>query len=89
MYPRGASAQGALDLSGNVWEWCVNPRDALREQVAEKADRVVRGGSWGNDRDGARATYRNNNDPDNRNNNIGFRVVCSAHRAGQGTGARV
>jgi hypothetical protein len=40
----------------------------------------VRGGSWNNNRDYARCAYRNRNHPDNRNNNIGFRVVLrSAH----------
>jgi hypothetical protein len=37
--------------------------------------KVVRGGSWNNHRDNARCAYRNRNQPDNRNNNIGFRVV--------------
>ena len=41
--------------------------------------RVVRGGSWINNQDNARASYRNNNSPDNRNNNIGFRVCCVFH----------
>jgi hypothetical protein len=40
---------------------------------------VVRGGSWINNQDNARASYRNNNTPDNRNNNIGFRVCCVSH----------
>jgi hypothetical protein len=39
--------------------------------------RVVRGGSWNNNRNTARCAYRNRNEPDNFNNNIGFRVVCS------------
>jgi hypothetical protein len=40
----------------------------------------VRGGAWNNNRDNARCAYRNRNHPDNRNNNIGFRVVLrSAH----------
>jgi hypothetical protein len=43
--------------------------------------RVVRGGSWINNQDNARASYRNNNSPDNRNNNIGFRVSCASHIA--------
>ena len=41
--------------------------------------RVVRGGSWNNNPINARAAYRNHNAPDNRNNNIGFRLVCASH----------
>lgn len=40
---------------------------------------MLRGGSWNNNHDNARAAFRNHNHPDNRNNNIGFRLVCSAH----------
>jgi len=36
---------------------------------------VVRGGSWNNNQNNARAAYRNHNHPNNRNNNIGCRVV--------------
>jgi hypothetical protein len=40
----------------------------------------VRGGSWNNPRDNARCAYRNRNQPDNRNNNLGLRVVLrSSH----------
>jgi formylglycine-generating enzyme required for sulfatase activity len=34
-------------------------------------------GSWNNDSDNATCANRNNNHPDNRNNNIGFRVVMA------------
>jgi len=34
----------------------------------------LRGGSWNNNEDNARVAIRNNNHPNNRNNNIGFRV---------------
>ena len=38
---------------------------------------VLRGGSWiKNDPENLRAANRNNNHPANRNNNVGFRVVC-------------
>lgn len=35
---------------------------------------LLRGGSWNNNTDNCRVANRNNNNPDNRNNNIGFRV---------------
>jgi len=41
--------------------------------------RVARGGSWNNNQINARAAYRNNNLPGNRNNNVGFRVLFPAH----------
>ena len=40
---------------------------------------MVRGGSWNNNRENARCAYRNNNHPGNRNNNLGFRVLCVSH----------
>jgi hypothetical protein len=43
--------------------------------------KVLRGGSWNNNRPNARAAYRNNNEPDNRNNNIGWRCVVGVVRA--------
>jgi formylglycine-generating enzyme len=39
--------------------------------------RVLRGGSFNKNGRNARSAYRNHNDPDNRNDNIGFRVVVS------------
>ena len=46
------------------------------------APRALRGGSFNNNQRNVRCAYRNNNDPDNRNNNIGFRVVLSTFAAG-------
>jgi Sulfatase-modifying factor enzyme 1 len=39
---------------------------------------TLRGGSWNNDSTNARASNRNRNEPDNRNNNIGVRCVGEA-----------
>ena len=38
-------------------------------------NRVIRGGSWNNNARNVRAAYRNNREPDNRNNNLGFRCA--------------
>ncbi|MFK8042673.1 SUMF1/EgtB/PvdO family nonheme iron enzyme [Congregibacter sp.] len=39
---------------------------------------MLRGGSWNNNPDNCRSANRNRNARDNRNNNVGFRVVCAA-----------
>jgi hypothetical protein len=39
--------------------------------------RVLRGGSFNNNARNVRSANRNNNNPDNRNDNNGFRVVAS------------
>jgi formylglycine-generating enzyme required for sulfatase activity len=36
---------------------------------------VIRGGNFDNHAQNCRSAYRNNNRPDNRNNNIGFRLL--------------
>ncbi|MEA3411325.1 MAG: SUMF1/EgtB/PvdO family nonheme iron enzyme [Pseudomonadota bacterium] len=40
--------------------------------------RVIRGGSWNNKPDRVRSSARNRNNTDNRNNNLGFRVLRAA-----------
>jgi len=42
---------------------------------------VIRGGSWNNDAHNCRSAMRNNNWPDNRNNNVGFRLSSSRQRS--------
>ncbi|MEM6967300.1 MAG: hypothetical protein AAF573_21230 [Bacteroidota bacterium] len=41
-----------------------------------------RGGSWNNNARNCRVSNRNNNSPDNRNNNLGFRLVLSSRMDG-------
>lgn len=43
--------------------------------------RVLRGGSWNNKPANCRVANRNRNTPDNRNNNIGFRLALTGHRS--------
>ncbi|MBQ9238125.1 MAG: SUMF1/EgtB/PvdO family nonheme iron enzyme [Treponema sp.] len=53
--------------------------------AASGSNRVKRGGSWNNTAANTRASYRNRNTPENRNNNIGFRLARSvlAYPCGQ------
>ena len=51
MYPRGATQQGVMDMSGNVWEWCLNTYEHPEAPESLSIDelyapRVLRGGSW-------------------------------------------
>jgi hypothetical protein len=77
IYPQGNSLHGVSDLSGNVWEWCLNGYEKpINTQVSGSLPRVVRGGSWVHGWGFACASYRDANDPDDLANNIGFRVCC-------------
>jgi hypothetical protein len=51
----------------------------LRAAGPSGSDRVRRGGSFDNDADDLRAANRNNDDPSDQNDDIGFR--CSSSRA--------
>ena len=87
-YP--ANGFGLHDMHGNVWEWVEDhwhdsydlaPGDGrawLQEGAGESSLRVVRGGSWYDNRDFARCAYRIHGDPYDRGSNVGFRVVCSS-----------
>ena len=78
-YPQGDSLQGVSDLAGNVWEWCRNEYEKPeRTQPGGQEFRVLRGGSWYNLLELARAAYRYRYLPDFRYYDLGFRVVCSS-----------
>jgi len=79
MYPHGASPVGALDMCGNVYEWCVNEHEHPDEVgLGGSAIRAVRGGSWQWEYTNAGTTVRGPDVPDARIPDHGFRVVRSA-----------
>ena len=50
--------------------------------IVKCSNRVMRGGSWNNNGRNVRSAYRNHNSPDNRNDNIGFRLALAHSRIG-------
>lgn len=86
--PHGMSWVGALDMSGNAWEWCITKR---RRSYQEKEDnhitgdsqRVLRGGFWNSTHLNAQAAARYGRFPLVGNTGIGFRVMFDPVATGQ------
>jgi formylglycine-generating enzyme required for sulfatase activity len=77
LYPQGGSPCGVQDMSGNVWDWCLNKyysQTSIEVDVGNDI-RVLRGGSWNYNSEGAGSVYRLGNVPDVQNKGIGFRVL--------------
>lgn len=84
--PVGDSPYGCADMAGNVWEWCSDIFDEqeykkrrdgeLKSQTTEIGKfRVLRGGSWANDRWPIRCARRNKGIPNMIKSSTGFRVA--------------
>jgi very-short-patch-repair endonuclease/formylglycine-generating enzyme required for sulfatase activity len=78
LYPQGESPVGALDMSGTVWEWCMNnySTPGVIDGFGNGQSKVLRGGSFFGNQNRARAVFRYLIDPDLWSDSSGVRLVC-------------
>lgn len=85
-YESGSSPFGIFNMSGNVWEWCLDWYDKSYYRFSPERNpegpqpgdmKVLRGGSWINNIDGTEITRRARNVPTARKDIYGFRLVRS------------
>jgi len=86
-YESGKSAYGVYDMAGNVWEWVSDwyaeryyqNSPASNPTGPDSGDgKVVRGGSWYDTAELIRTSVRNRFDPEEAQNNFGFRCALDA-----------
>ncbi|MBV7329838.1 SUMF1/EgtB/PvdO family nonheme iron enzyme [Chloroflexi bacterium TSY] len=90
IFPTGNAVCGAVDMAGNILEWCstlwgkdfdepdfkypYDPTDGREDPEAE-GRRVLRGGAFDYNEDGVRCAFRLRDTPDNCRYYVGLRVV--------------
>lgn len=74
---QGDSPFGVVDMTGNVWEWCLTDYQNKTTDINSTVSyRALRGGSWDDDYvDFFRCDCRGRYDPDFSSSDRGFRIV--------------
>ena len=96
-YPRGASAYGAEQMLGDVWEWTsspLRPWPGFTPMIYERYSqpffdgdyRVLRGGSWAVGREILRPSFRNWDHPIRRQIFAGVRLAWESGGCSEATG---
>ena len=81
-YPAGASPYGALDMSGNVWQWIADWYDVYPggdktvDSNFGQTYRVVRSNGWEDYENGS--YYRLGSNPDRKQDDFGFRCALAS-----------
>jgi formylglycine-generating enzyme required for sulfatase activity len=82
-YPDGESKYGVMDMTGNVWEWCLTGWNQENIDTSGYTYRIIKGGAWNIENpDYLRANDRGCHPPRGRLNDCGFRVLLCLGQQG-------